>query len=108
MPGDDLVRRVDDGDERPRDLLVGEPVGLEQAAVGRLGEAPLHAIAASSMTLPSLLGRGRPRGCRTSGVSGAKTASTRGDSAASLRDGEPQLATGARAAAYACVHSCGR
>ena len=31
---------VDDGDERPGDLLVGEPVGLEQAAVGRLGEAP--------------------------------------------------------------------
>ena len=46
VPGDDLVRRVDDGDERPRDLLVGETVGLEQAAVRGLGQAALHAVAA--------------------------------------------------------------
>ena len=45
MAGDDLVRGVDDGDQRPCYLDVGETVSLEQAAMGGFGQPALHAVA---------------------------------------------------------------
>ena len=62
VAGDDLVRRVDDGDERPRDLLVGETVGLQETAVRGLGQAALHAVALQLHTPPF------PLTCRDDGA----------------------------------------
>jgi hypothetical protein len=45
MTGNDLVRGVDDGNERARYLLVCEAVGLEKAAMRSPRGARLHPIA---------------------------------------------------------------
>ena len=46
VAGDDVVARVEDGDERPFHLLVGDAVGLEQASVRGARRAASHGIAA--------------------------------------------------------------
>ena len=46
VAGDDVVAGVEDGDERPLHLLVGDAVGLEQAAVRGARRAAPHGIAA--------------------------------------------------------------
>ena len=63
VPGNDVVDGVDDGDQRPRDLLVGETVSLEQAAVRGLGGPVLHVLA-SQHRPPSPRLRGGDRSCR--------------------------------------------
>ena len=52
MPGDHLVGRIDDGDQRPRDLFVGESVRLEQATVRGPRQALFHATALEIHLLP--------------------------------------------------------
>ena len=46
VPGDDLVPRVGDADERPLHLLVVDPNGPKQASARRLVQALLDGIAA--------------------------------------------------------------
>ncbi len=46
VPGDDVVARIDDGDEGALHLLVGDTVGLQQAPMRRAGRLALDLVAA--------------------------------------------------------------
>ena len=79
VAGDDLVLGGDDRHERSLELLVGEPVGFEEAAVGRSRQPLLDGIA-SQVHGPSIPVRLRIRQCE--GTAAARSMPVTGASGA--------------------------